>query len=415
MIYILMGILAVVGVQFLLPSKRGNAGRESQTALEVYKAQLAELEADMAAGRMTADAARDAKLEIERRILRAAQQEKRASEGASVQKDADVQKGVDVQKGTGALQAVGGQASANVPAAQTPAAPVVIASAAFILLVGGVFYSVFGSPHLPAEPGVQSRLADTPLGEGPLTYGEAVENIRARISQAPNDAQGHIMLARAAQLTRDYETVIGAFDSLTRLQPDEQNWYIQRFLAYLAEGRGQMTPAAQLAYKDMAARLPNAPVTRFYGAHLLKDAGKLSEAVAALKALQADVAGSSLEREIDRQIALWTDAPENAGTGSGPSQSELAATADAVNAMSPEEQRAFIGQMVGRLEARLEDNPQDAEGWVRLARAKFVLDGQEAARTVLEAALAQNPAGTYPNEFALLQAELDRLNASGNP
>lgn len=402
MIYVLMGILAVIGVQFLLPSKRGSAGRESQTALEVYKAQLAELEGDMAAGRMTADAARDAKLEIERRILRAAQQEKRASENSNTP------------------QAVGEQASASSPAAQKPAAPVVIAAAAFILLVGGAFYSFFGSPHLPAEPGVQTRLADTPLGEGQPTYGEAVENIRARISQVPDDAQAHIMLARAAQLTRDYEAVIGAFEALTRLQPDEQNWYIQRFLAYLSEGRGQMTPAAQLAYKDMAARLPNAPVTRFYRAHILKDEGRLEEALSALEALKADVAGSPLASEIDRQVALWTGSPDSTGglggTGSvGPSQSELAATAEAVNNMSEDEQRAFIGQMVGRLEARLKGNPQDAEGWVRLARAKFVLGGQEAARAVLEAALAQNPPAAYPNEFATLQAELDRLNASGNP
>jgi len=53
----------------------------------------------------------------------------------------------------------------------------------------------------------------------------------------------------------------------------------------------------------------------------------------------------------------------------------------AAQAMSPEQQQAMIRGMVDRLAARLEQNPDDKEGWARLAHAYDVLGETDKAQT----------------------------------
>jgi cytochrome c-type biogenesis protein CcmH len=48
--------------------------------------------------------------------------------------------------------------------------------------------------------------------------------------------------------------------------------------------------------------------------------------------------------------------------------------------MSPEEREAFIHSMVDRLAAKMKENPQDLEGWLKLANAYRVLEDYDNAR-----------------------------------
>ena len=62
--------------------------------------------------------------------------------------------------------------------------------------------------------------------------------------------------------------------------------------------------------------------------------------------------------------------------------------------MSAGEQAAFIRSMVARLAERLEAEPGDFQGWLRLARAYGVLGEAEQARAALsraEAAIRELP------------------------
>lgn len=54
--------------------------------------------------------------------------------------------------------------------------------------------------------------------------------------------------------------------------------------------------------------------------------------------------------------------------------------ADTIRSMPPEEQAAQINAMVTGLAARLEDNPDDLQGWLRLIRARSVLGETELAK-----------------------------------
>lgn len=88
---------------------------------------------------------------------------------------------------------------------------------------------------------------------------------------------------------------------------------------------------------------------------------------------------------------LAKDLNLNGGEGRpGPTQEQVA---DAKN-MSTKDRNAMIQSMVARLAERLESEPNDAEGWMRLARSYNVLKLPEKARDALAQAVKAAPAKT---------------------
>ncbi len=65
----------------------------------------------------------------------------------------------------------------------------------------------------------------------------------------------------------------------------------------------------------------------------------------------------------------------------GPSAEDIAAAQQ----LSPEDQQQMVRGMVASLRARLEDTPEDAEGWTRLLRARKVLTQTEEAKADIKA------------------------------
>lgn len=78
---------------------------------------------------------------------------------------------------------------------------------------------------------------------------------------------------------------------------------------------------------------------------------------------RADLASADLPR-------VQTQAPAEVG-------------ADAIRQMSPEDRAAMITAMVDGLAARLREDPQDVEGWIRLLRSRQVLEQDAADDLVL--------------------------------
>ena len=70
---------------------------------------------------------------------------------------------------------------------------------------------------------------------------------------------------------------------------------------------------------------------------------------------------------------------------SGPSAEDIAAA----TAMSEEDQASMIAGMVAGLAAKLEENPDNPDGWIMLVRSYAVIGEMEKARTAYDKALAQ--------------------------
>ena len=76
----------------------------------------------------------------------------------------------------------------------------------------------------------------------------------------------------------------------------------------------------------------------------------------------------------------------NRGNASGPDLNSEAA--EEIRNMTPEQQQARIASMVDGLAARLESDPSDLQGWLRLIRARAVMGNLEQARLDLQTAKA---------------------------
>src|SRR5205823_3340738 len=103
--------------------------------------------------------------------------------------------------------------------------------------------------------------------------------------------------------------------------------------------------------------------------------------------------------------------PASLKTSSGmPSQTAVAATAQATAGISPEQRHAMIKGMVGKLAARLEQQPDDVEGWARLGRSYMVLGEPQKARDAYEHAVKLKP-----DDAALKQAYAEASRAAATP
>jgi len=89
------------------------------------------------------------------------------------------------------------------------------------------------------------------------------------------------------------------------------------------------------------------------------------------------------------EIAPGEPQPD-AKTPAGPTTKDIAAA----QSMSPEERQAMIRSMVERLAARLDQNPDDKEGWTRLAHAYDVLGETEKAQAARARAAAVDAPAT---------------------
>ena len=133
---------------------------------------------------------------------------------------------------------------------------------------------------------------------------------------------------------------------------------------------------------------------RFWLALADEQEGKTEEAEEAYNSLlRTAPANAPWKQVIEARLkALKSDKPENAATekqelrtpsSQSPSPGPTAADLVAAQNLSGEEKRAFVNSMVERLAGKLEKNPQDFNGWLRLVRAYAVLGRKEDANRAL--------------------------------
>lgn len=129
------------------------------------------------------------------------------------------------------------------------------------------------------------------------------------------------------------------------------------------------------------------PVGFVYLGRVRMDMGKYDQALEAYEAALAatgnhpDVAA---EYEMARNfIAQQNGAPQRPNSAA-PEITDDAR--DAMAALTPEQRQAQIAGMVDGLAARLADNPDDLQGWLRLIRARSVMGDTGAAQASLGAA-----------------------------
>lgn len=362
--WIVSALLTVaVAVALLYPLLKGAAPAPVDDAGEaaVYRDQLKELERDKAAGLISEEDAGYARAEIGRRLLAV------SGDGETAQKTGRA----------GRLNAL---------------------SQAFIILclpaVGLGLYLKTGNPDMPAAP-LEARL------ENPGNNIELlVAKVERHLAENPNDGSGWDVLAPIyfkMQRLGDSEL---AYRNAIRLQgtsPERMNGLGE---VLLAGNDGIVTEDARAAFEEALRLNGNDSRARFYLALALEQAGKKSEALDSFQALAKDSPADApwmplVQQHISANAGGAPVAGLPAGTQPAPAPAPLggptASDVEAAAAMSAGDREAMIRGMVEGLDAKLKQDPNNFEGWMRLMRSYAMLKEPEKAIAALKAALVAFP------------------------
>jgi cytochrome c-type biogenesis protein CcmH len=371
--FVVLTVIAVAAVLWPM-FRRQAAGERSRFEIDVYRDQIAEIERDRERGLIAPAEAKAARLEVERRLLRAA----------------------------GSAEAGG-----SAPAETGRRAPVLVAALAVPLLAAGL-YSVLGTPGMPDQP-IASR-QDRQEDPSRPDIQKMVAGLEERLRQKPDDVEGWLMLGRSKAVLGRPQEAVQAYRKALELGPDDAQVEGALAEALVTAAQGVVTPEAKSLFERVAGKVAEDPRPDFYLGWADAQAGDFHAALERwrrlLAATPADapwrprvvdaIREAAGELKLDPEAVLaQIPAPPAPQARQQPSQEDVAR----VEAMSPEERQAFIGNMVEKLQARMDADGSDVEGWLRLAQARLVLGQADRAKATFEQALS-----LHPDNPALLKA-----------
>jgi cytochrome c-type biogenesis protein CcmH len=299
----------------------------------------------------------------------------------------------------------------------------VLLGAALLLAAGSIGYNVYEGSGGPAS--------DPAVADGPMT----IEQLRAAAEASTDDAGPWSDLAFAHFQQGEFAEAATAYRRALAIDPDEAVlWSALGESLVMGSARDPLPPEALAAFEKALTLDPEDPRSRYFMA-VKKDIAKDHEgAIAAWLDLLADSpTGAPWEADLVRTIeqvgqinqidvtarlakaqASRTPALLAPGSGSvagdaaspdvrGPSAADVAAARQ----MKPSEQRDMAEGMVAQLEARLQSEPKNVDGWVMLIRSRMTLGEPAKAKAALDAAVKANP-----GQAAQLRAQAAGLGVS---
>lgn len=351
------------------------AAKTREADLAVYRDQMAEIEADRARGLIEAAEADSARAELGRRIL---------ATGARHEDDL----------------------KPEVAGARTPLW-VSTAAAAFISVASVTVYISLGAPGLPDQP--HSARLTAPSQNA--TVAELIGRVEAELRTNPEDGRGWDVLAPVYLRLNRFSEAADAYGNAIRLLGESANRLAGFAEASILGNDGIVTEPARKAYARLLETQPDFAEARFWLAVAQEQDGNREAAAEAYRSLLATAPEDAHWRQIvvDRLAAVTGEEKPGAvkpGAGAGADAEGNAASPDAqvdtsggqkqsgptaqdiasAQAMTPAEREQFINQMVAQLAQRLEQQPDDMAGWVRLVRAYSVLGRKDDALAALNRA-----------------------------
>jgi cytochrome c-type biogenesis protein CcmH len=343
--WVIAGFLVVVALIALLKPllwATPESADQGEPVVAVFRRQLTNLDSEIAQGRLAPDDAATVRAEITRRMLSAADQETQTSRPAVLGSAASSWR-IGVAIGIAAL---------------LPAAALAI-------------YAAVGAPAAIERGGIA---AAPPAADDRAKLTAAAEQLKARLQQEPGHVEGWVLLARTFVSLERYPEARAAYNQAIALAPREPRLHAELGELLVLAAGGDVTAEAEAEFTKAG----DDPRARFYGAEAALQRGDREAAKATLRALLATAPAEAPWRKVvqERLAELAPDEQPPTAKGSGPTAQDVAAA----QSMSPEERQAMIRSMVDRLAARLEQNPNDKDGWTRLAHAYDVLGETERAK-----------------------------------
>jgi len=354
--------LAVLAL-LLVPLLRRQTAAPARIGYDVavYRDQLAEVERDAERGLLNDAQAAAARTEIQRRMLTAA--------------DADA------------------LVDAAPDAATGPVGRWLRLVAAMVILVGVpggalLFYSALGAPGLPGQPYAARQNSQD------FKMLSAIEKLATELRQRP-DPKGFAALGSAYRSLRRYQDSSDAYRQAVQLGATDVETLAAFGETAILANRGAVVPEARQAFLQVLKANPGDPRARFYLGLAKAQIGKSAEALAIWRDLEKDSPADApwLPMLKDRIAETAKQAKIDPATVTPQAPSTDGVAVPAASA-PPEGQDAMIRSMVAGLAVKMEKNPGDFDGWLRLARAYRVLGQLDKATDAAHHAIALKPRDT---------------------
>jgi cytochrome c-type biogenesis protein CcmH len=350
------GLSAVVAALMLRAASRASAAMGDDASLAVHRRQLSEID-DLAERGLLADAElKAARAEAGRRLIAAADHRQAW------------------------------------PASGPKARSLALTAAAAAPLIALGAYMLVGQAGLSDQPYLkrvaQWRNTD-PSQLQPAQIAAVLEQIAA---SRPKDPEPLKNLALARMAGGDATSAAQALRRAVMIAPNRVDLWVGLGETFVAEANGEVGTDARRAFAEALRRDPANISARYHLAKGRIGDGDLAGGLADWRALLA---------------ALPADDPRRPGFADEIAQTQ--ARGGLIPPQAPVEQAAgqpgdvqdFIQGMVASLAAKLEANPDDADGWIKLVRAYAVLG--DTARRDAALAQAQDRFGDQPKVLAALR------------
>ncbi|MGC2780662.1 MAG: c-type cytochrome biogenesis protein CcmI [Bradyrhizobium sp.] len=406
---IFTAMIAAAAVLISAPFIRRYDRRVASTGLiEVYRDQLRELEIEKAEGLIDQAHADSASLEIKRRII--------AAERAAADRP-------------------------NAQLADTERRFALISVTSIVVFGAILLYVLIGSPELPSaapqmagtQPPVATSVIATqglsrpsaqtsvdpakrapPQQAGLPPVEEMIQRVQARLERNPRDADGWRLLGWSLFNVERFADAAKAYARAIELRPESAEYRSARGEALVRDAGDTVTADARKEFEQALTHDSKDARARYFIGLAKEQDGDKDGAIADWESVITDAdPGESWLPDLRQRLAR-SRAGSNAVTAA-PAKPQLSAdavkdptaasstppanepdrargpSADDVRnaqAMAPQDRNAMIRGMVDRLAARLEQQPRDAEGWIKLIRSQVVLGDGDLAKTSLQKALA---------------------------
>ena len=267
------------------------------------------------------------------------------------------------------------------------------ASIAVAVVAVSVYRSSDGGTETAEVHG--SAKPDQPVG----TVEERIKQLERKLMREPNDPAGWRMLGWSLFETGDLMRSAVAYRRATEIEPENaENW--SSLGEALQSASTDVSPEAAAAFERALKLDRTDPRARYFRAVQKDLQGQHEPAVADWIALLGDTPpGAPWEADLRRTILQVAEKHGIDVSGRMPAGPQATAATAAIPGPTPEQlaaassippgqQSEMVKGMVDRLANRLKRNPKDADGWMRLMRARMVLGDTDAARAAHQSGLA---------------------------
>jgi cytochrome c-type biogenesis protein CcmH len=316
--------------------RRGQLQKDGSEAA-VYKDQLTEIDRDVAAGLIGSSEAQAARVEISRRLLAAADN----------QRDPPIASSISLRRSAAIIALVG------------------------LPIMAVALYLPIGSPRLGDFPLAQRTRA--PDVTQPLD--NLVAQVEAHLEKNPTDGRGWNVIAPVLARLGRYDEAVRAYRNSITYNSDSAERRADLGEAIAGAAGGVITADAKAEFeRAIALNADEVKASYFLGVAAEQD-GHAAEAASIWRAMLARAPTDAPWRPLV-QAAL-----ARVGGSTAPVLSDEAVAA--AKDMNETDRGAMIRGMVERLAGRLKQNGDDVEGWLRLVRAYMVMGDRDKAKSAL--------------------------------